>query len=164
MTRPLPWWVNLPLAFVAVAGPVAALDPTGTAVGISHLCETGEMARLLEVERREGQRLDAATARSVEVMTYKHELMAALAAGDTSLAAVTDELIRLHGPGDPIHVHLRVYLGDMSDAELMACHAMALVRRLVPPTSDGRLPAALARLRVEFEHQFGHPAPASLDG
>jgi hypothetical protein len=152
-------WAALPLALGAVVVPVAALNPAGVTACLADLRDAGDLTRRLEEGGEEARRLDDANVRLHALAAYKHELIASLAAGDTTLAAATDELVRMHAPDDLVTVCLRGRFGDRTQAELMACHALDLVRLDTPVPSDGGTPAVLFRLRADFERRFGHPAP-----
>jgi hypothetical protein len=151
-------WVRVMTAAAAVSAVTAACYPGGLAAAYCDCRDAGEVSADLDQAAEQEGRLSAELAQCNDRWQYKEELVAALARGDTSLAAVTDQFLEMDRPYPALLAWKRAAYGDVGDTELSARVVLKWVETRRPAESAGG-PVLRARLAAEYAERFDRPPP-----
>jgi hypothetical protein len=153
----LPRWITFPTVVGALVGLTAACYPGGLSAAYADVRDAHQLnARVDECKANEREMSDRLSTVK-ERMQYKEELVNALVRGQTTLAATSDQFAEAHRGDDAALRLMRQRYGDLPEPELAARTVLDYVRQRTAP--DGGSSVAVSRIRAEFEHTFGHPAP-----
>lgn len=153
----LPRWLSYPVVVLATTGVVAACQPGGLPAAYADLQAAPKSMAVTDTCRQDDRHLTRQLARLHERVEYKEERIAALAAGGTSLADVTDEFVGLDREEGSLLAAQRRCYGDLEVNELTARSLLDAVGERVFDEQGSS--AVMTTLRAEFAQRFGHPAP-----